>query len=174
MLWKLNSYQEHTKHRWIGILAPVLSRSLTWASQVMFLNLSFFICKIQIGNIDKNTNFAGLSCKFQSNEMCLDTYFSQNGCSTNHILLVLLYWVMLLLLMCWLERPIFQIDFDLKLEKIQFELLKQNNKTKLKIVSLKKTFLKGPKNKNKTLRNASQCSIHLLSKIISMFGILDV
>ena len=67
----------------------------------------------------------------------------------------------------------FQIDFYLKLEKIQFELLKQNNKTKLKTVSLK-TFLKGPKNKNKTLRNASQCSIHLLSRIISMFGILDV
>ena len=30
--------------------------------------------------------------------------------------------------MCWLERPIFQMYFDLKLEKIQFELLKQNNK----------------------------------------------
>lgn len=30
--------------------------------------------------------------------------------------------------MCWLEKPIFQMDFELKLEKIQFELLKQNNK----------------------------------------------
>lgn len=86
--------------------------------------------------------------------MCLDAYFSQNGCSTNHILLVLLYWVMLLSLMCWLERPIFQIDFDLKLEKILFELLKQNNKTKLKTVSLNKTF-KRPKKKQE--QNTEKC-----------------
>ena len=81
--------------------------------------------------------------------MCLDTYFSQNGCSTNHILLVLLYWVMLLSLMCWLERPIFQIDFDLKLDKNLFELLKQNNKTKLKTVSLNKTFKRPKKTRTK-------------------------
>lgn len=128
VLWKLNSYQDQTKQSWVGILAPILSRSLTWASQLMFLNLSFFICKVQIGSTDKNTNFAGLSCKIQINEMCLDTCFLQTRCSTNHILLVLLYWVMLLSLMCWLEKPIFQMDFELKLEKIQFELLKQNNK----------------------------------------------
>lgn len=115
---------------------------------------SFVKDRYGIRSTDKNTNFAGLSCKIQINEMCLDTRFSQNRYSTSHLLLGPLYWIMPSLWMGWLERPIFQIDFDLKWEKIQFELLKQNNKTKLKEVSLKKSFKRTKKQK----QNPGKCA----------------
>ena len=127
-----------------------------WLEQVNWcpwISVSSFVkYRYGIRSTDKTTKFAGLSCKIQIIEMCLDTCFSQNRYSTSHILLVPLYWIMPSLWMCWLERPIFQID--LKLEKIQFEFLKQNNKTKLKRVSLKKSFKRTKKQK----QNPGKCT----------------
>lgn len=76
-----------------------------------------------IGDKDKNTNFTGWACKIHINQIYLDACFSQNGCYETYatspdIELMPLSW------MWWIEKSIFQIDFDSKFEQILCELLK--------------------------------------------------